>query len=49
MNCTGNSILISVIVPVYNLEHRNFVRCIESILSQTYRNFKSSKVELKIY
>ena len=34
-----NNTLISVIVPVYNVE-RYLPRCIESILKQTYKNFE---------
>lgn len=40
MNYMKSNTLISIIVPVYNLEHRNLTRCIDSILSQTYSNFE---------
>ena len=31
---------ISVLVPVYNVEDRHLIPCIESVLNQTYRNFE---------
>ena len=34
-----SSDLISVIVPIYNVE-RYLTKCIESILSQTYKNLE---------
>lgn len=36
----NNEIIISIIIPVYNLENRNLDRCIQSILNQTYKNFE---------
>lgn len=35
----GKKILISIIVPVYNVE-KYLVECIESIINQTYKNFE---------
>ncbi|SDB46627.1 Glycosyltransferase involved in cell wall bisynthesis [Pseudobutyrivibrio sp. YE44] len=44
MNTTNNSELISIIVPVYNVE--SFLEhCITSILSQTYENFEMILVD----
>lgn len=34
------NVLISIIVPVYNLENKNLTRCISSILAQTFTNFE---------
>ena len=34
-----NDILISIIVPIYNVEDY-VVKCIESIINQTYRNLE---------
>lgn len=35
-----NDVLISVIIPVYNLEHRNLSRCLDSIVKQSYSNYE---------
>ncbi len=31
---------ISILVPVYNVQDRHLIPCIESVLNQTYRNFE---------
>ena len=44
MDTNVNSKLISIIVPVYNVEH--FLdHCMETILAQTYSNFEVLLVE----
>ena len=35
----GKETLLSVIIPVYNVE-QYLVKCVESILNQTYRNLE---------
>ncbi|WP_304323143.1 glycosyltransferase family 2 protein [Phocaeicola plebeius] len=35
-----SNIIISIIIPIYNLENRNLRRCIDSIIKQTYKNFE---------
>ena len=37
MNC--ENILISVIIPVYNVEEY-IIRCLDSVVSQTYKNIE---------
>ena len=32
--------LISIVIPVYNIEREYLVQCLESILAQTYQNFE---------
>lgn len=36
----NNSIIISIIIPIFNLEYKNLRRCIESVLGQTFKDFE---------
>lgn len=40
MMANTNEPLVSVIVPVYNLEKRNLELCLKSLVNQTYRNIE---------
>ena len=33
-------IMISLIIPVFNTEEKDIRRCIDSVLSQTYKNYE---------
>jgi glycosyltransferase involved in cell wall biosynthesis len=40
MYVTGRELLVSLIVPVFNAEDIFAVKCLDSILNQTYRNLE---------